>query len=119
MSDRTPMRQLRRAARIPVLRMGLFGLAAALLLALPASGYGKSDASGSAKKDQLEVFSWWTGGGEAHGLAKLGFIFVNRENLCAFLGEAHRGRAAVAPAGTHRAGAGHDCHAVLESHWNP
>ena len=71
MSDRTPMRQLRRAARIPVLRMGLFGLAAALLLALPASGYGKSDASGSAKKDQLEVFSWWTGGGEAHGLAKL------------------------------------------------
>jgi glucose/mannose transport system substrate-binding protein len=51
--------------------MGLLGLAVALLLALPASGYGKSDASASAKKSQLEVFSWWTGGGEAHGLAAL------------------------------------------------
>jgi glucose/mannose transport system substrate-binding protein len=70
MSDRTPT-HLRRASRIPVLRMGLLGLAVALLLALPASGYGKSDASASAKKSQLEVFSWWTGGGEAHGLAAL------------------------------------------------
>jgi glucose/mannose transport system substrate-binding protein len=70
MPDRTPMR-LRRASRIPMLRAGLVGLAVALLLALPASGYGKSDASASAKKSQLEVFSWWTGGGEAHGLAAL------------------------------------------------
>jgi glucose/mannose transport system substrate-binding protein len=54
-----------------VLRVGLLGLAVALLLALPASGYGKSDASASAKKSQLEVFSWWTGGGEFHGLQAL------------------------------------------------
>jgi glucose/mannose transport system substrate-binding protein len=51
-----------------VLRAGLLGLSVALLLALPASGLGKSE---SAKKDQLEVFSWWTGGGEAHGLQAL------------------------------------------------
>jgi glucose/mannose transport system substrate-binding protein len=71
MSDRTPKRHLRRASRLPVLRLGLLGLAVALLLALPASGYGKSDASASAKKSQLQVFSWWTGGGEATGLQAL------------------------------------------------
>jgi len=32
---------------------------------VPTAGYGKSSAS------QLEVFSWWTGGGEAHGLQAL------------------------------------------------
>jgi len=40
-------------------------LLAGVLLVLPASGYGKGSAS------QLEVFSWWTGGGEAHGLDAL------------------------------------------------
>jgi glucose/mannose transport system substrate-binding protein len=40
-------------------------LLAGILLVLPASGYGKGSAS------QLEVFSWWTGGGEAHGLDAL------------------------------------------------
>jgi glucose/mannose transport system substrate-binding protein len=47
------------------LRIVLFGLLAAVLLVLPASGYGKGSAT------QLEVFSWWTGGGEAHGLEAL------------------------------------------------
>jgi glucose/mannose transport system substrate-binding protein len=46
-------------------RIVLIGLLAAVLLALPASGFGKSSAT------QLEVFSWWTGGGEAHGLDAL------------------------------------------------
>lgn len=46
-------------------RIVLVGLLAGLLLALPASGFGKSSAT------QLEVFSWWTGGGEAHGLDAL------------------------------------------------
>jgi glucose/mannose transport system substrate-binding protein len=71
MSDRTPKRRLRRASRVSALRAGLLGLSVALLLALPASGYGKADASASAKKSQLEVFSWWTGGGEFHGLQAL------------------------------------------------
>jgi glucose/mannose transport system substrate-binding protein len=46
-------------------RLVLVGLLAGVLLVLPASGYGKSSAT------QLEVFSWWTGGGEAHGLDAL------------------------------------------------
>ena len=46
-------------------RIILVGLLAGMLLVLPAAGYGKSSAS------QLEVFSWWTGGGEAHGLDAL------------------------------------------------
>jgi glucose/mannose transport system substrate-binding protein len=71
MSDRAQRRVLRRASRIPALRIGLLALAAALLLALPASGYGKSDVRSSAQKSQLAVFSWWTGGGEAHGLQAL------------------------------------------------
>jgi glucose/mannose transport system substrate-binding protein len=46
-------------------RIALFGFLVALLLVVPASGFGK------ASKSQLEVFSWWTGGGEAHGLQAL------------------------------------------------
>ena len=55
MSDRTRKRRLRRASRNPVLRVGLLGLILALLLALPASGFAKTDARSSAKKGQLEV----------------------------------------------------------------
>ena len=40
-------------------------------------------------------------------------IAVDRENFRAFLGKAHRGRAAVAPAGADAAGAGDDRDAVL------
>jgi glucose/mannose transport system substrate-binding protein len=47
-------------------KTGFFVLLVALLLAAPAGGYGKSSAT-----SQLEVFSWWTGGGEAHGLDAL------------------------------------------------
>jgi glucose/mannose transport system substrate-binding protein len=47
-------------------KTGLIGLLVVLLLAAPAGGYGKSTAA-----SQLEVFSWWTGGGEAHGLDAL------------------------------------------------
>ncbi len=71
MSGRTQTRRPWRASRNPVLRAALLGVTVALLLALPASGYGKTDARSSAKKSQLEVFSWWTGGGEAHGLQAL------------------------------------------------
>jgi glucose/mannose transport system substrate-binding protein len=47
-------------------KTGLIGLLLVLLLIAPAGGYGKSSAT-----SQLEVFSWWTGGGEAHGLEAL------------------------------------------------
>jgi glucose/mannose transport system substrate-binding protein len=47
-------------------KTGLIGLLLVLLLIAPAGGYGKSSAA-----SQLEVFSWWTGGGEAHGLQAL------------------------------------------------
>ena len=56
--------------RMRRLRLVLFGATIAALLALPASSFGKSDAA-SAQKAQLEIFSWWTGGGEAHGLQAL------------------------------------------------
>jgi glucose/mannose transport system substrate-binding protein len=56
--------------RMRRLRLVLFGAAIALVLALPASSLGKSDAA-STQKAQLEIFSWWTGGGEAHGLQAL------------------------------------------------
>ena len=52
------------------LRLLLFGATIGLLLALPASSLGKSNGS-NAQKAQLEIFSWWTGGGEAHGLDAL------------------------------------------------
>ena len=70
MSDRTRMRLLRRASRKSVLRAALFGGTVALLLAMPASGLGKTNKA-DAQKAQLEIFSWWTGGGEAHGLQAL------------------------------------------------
>ena len=47
-------------------KIGFIGLLVALLLAAPAGGYGKSSAT-----SQLEVFSWWTGGGEEAGLQAL------------------------------------------------
>ena len=59
-----------KATHLRRLRLLLFGATIALLLALPASSLGKSNAS-SAQKAQLEIFSWWTGGGEAHGLEAL------------------------------------------------
>jgi glucose/mannose transport system substrate-binding protein len=69
-------------ARTRRLRLVLFGAVLALLLALPASGLAKSDARGSAQKSELEVFSWWTGGGEAHGLAALIKIWnANHKNV--------------------------------------
>src|SRR6266540_213206 len=63
--SRTQARGLRLASRKMVLRTALLGFLVALLLVVPSAGFGKSSAS------QLEVFSWWTGGGEAHGLQAL------------------------------------------------
>jgi glucose/mannose transport system substrate-binding protein len=45
---------------------------AAVLLLVPAASYGgKNGVEQTSATSQLQVFSWWTGGGEAHGLEKL------------------------------------------------
>ena len=46
-------------------------------LVVPAAGY--SGKSSSAQSGELEVFSWWTGGGEAAGLTKVIAIW-NKQN---------------------------------------
>src|ERR687892_1718580 len=58
----------RRLPRVAVLRAVFLGLVV-VALALPAAGY--SGKSSSAQAGELEVFSWWTGGGEAAGLNKV------------------------------------------------
>ena len=85
--SRTQARRLRLASRKTVLRTALFGFLVALLLVVPSSGFGKSSAS------QLEVFSWWTGGGEAHGLAALIKIWNKQHAAVPFKNETVAGGA--------------------------
>ena len=63
-----------RVRRATVLRFALLG-ALALVLVVPAASFGgqakKAAPQSSAAACQLQVFSWWTGGGEAAGLEKL------------------------------------------------
>ena len=61
-----------RVRRATVLRFALLG-ALSLLLVVPAAGNARPSkkAAPAASACQLQVFSWWTGGGEARGLAKL------------------------------------------------
>ena len=54
-----------------VFRGAMLAVAAVLLLVPAASYGGKNKAEKTAATSQLQVFSWWTGGGEAHGLEKL------------------------------------------------
>ncbi len=65
MSNLTRERRLGRSPTRALLLAVLVAAVAALAV-LPASGFGKGEAS-----SRLEVFSWWTGGGEAAGLQKL------------------------------------------------
>jgi len=75
MSDETKMhREVRtpRAIKRGSVLLGLLVLA--LAVALSTSGCGKKKSTStktSASGCQLQVFSWWTGGGEAAGLAAL------------------------------------------------
>jgi glucose/mannose transport system substrate-binding protein len=64
-------RRLRRLSRGTVFRGALLAVAAVLLVVPAASYGGKNGAEQTAATSQLQVFSWWTGGGEAHGLEKL------------------------------------------------
>jgi glucose/mannose transport system substrate-binding protein len=63
-----------------------------LALVLPATGLGKSTASKrSAKKCELQVFTWWTGGGEFAGLQGLIKIWNKNNKKCKFKNEAIAG----------------------------
>jgi glucose/mannose transport system substrate-binding protein len=69
-------RTVRARPRVTVLRAMLFGLLVAALV-VPAAGY--SGKASTAQSGEVEVFSWWTGGGEAAGLTKVIAIW-NKEN---------------------------------------
>src|SRR4051812_26196671 len=77
----------------PVLRVALFALLVAVL-AIPGAAMSGTAASRSASKScQLQVFSWWTGGGEAAGLAKLITIWNKTNTSCKFKNETVAGGA--------------------------
>src|SRR5262249_35788263 len=82
-----------RVRRTTVLRAALLG-ALALVLIVPAAGYGgQAKKSASQASCQLQVFSWWTGGGEAAGLAKLIKIWNANNKSCPFKNETVAGGA--------------------------
>jgi glucose/mannose transport system substrate-binding protein len=64
-------RRLPRLSRGTVFRGALLAVASVLLVVPAASYGGKKGVEKHAATSQLQVFSWWTGGGEAHGLEKL------------------------------------------------
>ena len=72
----------------------LIGLLLALLvvaLVVPTSGY--SGSSSIAQNSELEVFSWWTGGGEAAGLTKVIAIWKKQNPSIKFVNSAVAGGA--------------------------
>src|SRR5919202_5166472 len=71
-------------------RLVVFGATLALVLALPAAGLARTDARSAG---QLEVFSWWTGGGEAHGLQALIKIWNKNHKSVPFKNETVAGGA--------------------------
>src|SRR5262245_54357442 len=78
-----------RVRRTRILPLALLG-ALALVLVLPAASFG-----GASKQQacQLQVFSWWTGGGEAAGLTKLIKIWNTNNKSCQFKNETVAGGA--------------------------
>jgi glucose/mannose transport system substrate-binding protein len=84
-----------RARRAPWL--AALGAVAALLLIIPVAASGKPTKAASPASPkgscQLSVFSWWTGGGEASGLARLIGIWNKNNKSCPFKNEAVAGGA--------------------------
>lgn len=68
---RNEKRRLPRLSRGTVFRGALLAVASVLLVVPAASYGGKKGVEKTSATSQLQVFSWWTGGGEAHGLEKL------------------------------------------------
>src|SRR5437773_11227244 len=63
-------------------------------LAVPGAAYsGKATAKSANASCQLQVFSWWTGGGEAAGLSKLIDIWNAQNKDCQFKNETVAGGA--------------------------
>ena len=80
-------------ARSTVLRAALLG-ALVLVLVIPAAGFGgPTKHAGTQATCQLQVFSWWTGGGEAAGLDKLIGIWNTANPNCKFKNETVAGGA--------------------------
>jgi len=94
-NERSRPRWLRRGTALKLTFLVL--IAAALVV--PAAGQTRS---ASAKACQLEIFSWWTGGGEAAGLTKLVAIWDKANASCKVKNEAVAG------------GAGSNAKAVLQ-----
>jgi len=78
MSHNVRVRHLVKPSRGTVFRGAILAVAA-VLLALPAASFGSKSGADAQQKSQLQVFSWWTGGGEAHGLAKL-IVIWNKQH---------------------------------------
>jgi ABC-type glycerol-3-phosphate transport system substrate-binding protein len=75
------------------LKVALCGLVL-VALALPVTAASGTAARSSAQVScQLQVFSWWTGGGEAAGLAKLIDIWNKQNKNCQFKNETVAGGA--------------------------
>jgi glucose/mannose transport system substrate-binding protein len=68
---RIEKRRLPRLSRGTVFRGALLAVVSVLLVVPAASYGGKKGVEKTSATSQLQVFSWWTGGGEAHGLEKL------------------------------------------------
>jgi len=85
-----------RVRRATVLRFALLG-ALALVLVVPAASFGgqakQAAPQASNASCQLQVFSWWTGGGEAAGLTKLIKIWNQNNASCKFKNETVAGGA--------------------------
>jgi glucose/mannose transport system substrate-binding protein len=90
MPDRQEKGRPRWFHRRTVIGAALVGLVVAALV-VPAAGQGKQ--AGPSQDCQLEVFSWWTGGGEAAGLTKLIDIWNKNNANCKFKNETVAGGA--------------------------
>src|SRR5215218_10990692 len=82
----------RRKLRVTATRVALFA-SVALLFVPAASIAGPAAKSGAQATCRLSVFSWWTGGGEAAGLAKLIKTWNRNNPNCRFKNEAVAGGA--------------------------
>ncbi len=85
-----PNRERRRLTRAMSLKGLLLGLLVVALV-VPAAGY--SGKSSTAQSSELEVFSWWTGGGEAAGLTKVIGIWKKQNPNIKFINSAVAGGA--------------------------
>ena len=90
---RNEKRRLPRLSRGTVFRGALLAVVSVLLVVPAASYGGKKGVEKSSATSQLQVFSWWTGGGEAHGLEKLIAIWNKQNANCKFKNETVAGGA--------------------------